>query len=77
MKLPGCSISDDFSQQLGDQSEQRLQAALSFRASNNLTCPTASGLAPGGAQLKANQMLSNADGVMYKSPARENRLLRE
>lgn len=74
--LSGCSVGDDFAHQLGDASERRLQAALAFRASNNQACPAASGFAPG-AGLKPNQVLSAADGVMYKSPARENRILRE
>jgi C-terminal processing protease CtpA/Prc len=76
VKLSGCSVGDDFTRQLGDPNEGRLQAALAFRASNNLTCPSASGFAPG-AELKPNQALFGLDGVMYKSPARENRVLRE
>lgn len=73
--LPGCSVGDDFTRALGDMSEGRLAAALAFRASVNTSCPTASGFAPG-AQLKAGQTLSAVDGVMYKSPARESRILR-
>lgn len=79
IKLPGCSIADDFTKALGDSSEARLQTALAFRANNNSngSCPTASGFAPG-AQLKSGQQaLSAADGKMYKSPLRENRILRE
>ena len=76
VKLNGCSVGDDFSHQLGDANEGRLQAALAFRASNNATCPTASGSIPG-AQFKSSQALVDTDGVMFKSPARENRLLRE
>src|SRR3989337_1061849 len=37
--LSGCYIADDFTRPLGDTTERRLQAALSFRASNNQTCP--------------------------------------
>jgi hypothetical protein len=78
VKVAGCSVADDFSHQLGDANEGRLQAALAFRASGNSigSCPAASGAAPG-AQLKSSQALVNSDGVMFKSPARENRLLRE
>lgn len=76
VKLGGCSVLDDFSHQLGATDEARLQAALAFRASNNLTCPVASGSAPE-AELKPHQALPEADGVMYRSPARENRILRE
>ncbi|HKU16529.1 MAG TPA: S41 family peptidase [Steroidobacteraceae bacterium] len=76
--LAGCSIADDFTKELGDQLEARLKGALDFRASgNNLaSCPTATGLAPG-ARLKPGQALSMADGKMFKSPARENRILRQ
>ena len=63
---------------LGDSTEGRLKAALDFRAggNSNASCPTASGFAPG-AQLKSGpQALSSVDGQMYKSPLRENRILR-
>ena len=78
MKLPGCSVADDFTRALGDTNEGRLKAALDFRASgNNASCPAATGFAPG-AQLKAgHQTLSVADGQMFKSPVRENRILRD
>jgi hypothetical protein len=76
IKLPGCSVADDLTKQFGDPTEGRLKAALDFRASGNTTCPTATGFAPG-AQLKAGQMsLSTTDGKMFKSPLRENRILR-
>jgi hypothetical protein len=74
VELPGCSVADDFSSQLGDMSEARLAAALSFRGSNNQNCPAASGLAPG-TLTKPGQPLQAADGVMYRSPARENRIM--
>lgn len=76
IKLDGCSVADDFTKALGDTTEGRLQAALAFRQSGNLTCPAATGLAPG-AQLKpGQQVLSATDGKIYKSPVRENRILR-
>jgi hypothetical protein len=76
IQLAGCSVADDFTKPLGDPTEGRLAAALAFRASGNMTCPTASGFAPG-AQLKPGQMrLSAADGKMFKNPFRENRILR-
>lgn len=72
--LPGCSVADDLTKQLGDPTEGRLKAALDFRA--NGTCPAASGFAPG-AQLKPGQTsLTATDGKMFKSPFRENRILR-
>jgi hypothetical protein len=73
-ELPGCSVADDFSRQLGDPNEARLAATLSFRASNNQSCPAATGFAPG-MLTKPGQPLTAADGVMYRSPARENRIL--
>jgi carboxyl-terminal processing protease len=78
IKLPGCSVADDFTQAFGSTQEGRLKAALDFRASGNnaASCPTASGFAPGGAQFKAGQALSVVDGKIYKSPVRENRILR-
>jgi carboxyl-terminal processing protease len=76
--LPGCSVADDFTRPLGDANEGRLKAALDFRASGNsiASCGAATGFAPG-AQLKAGQSLSVADGQMIKSPVRENRIIRD
>jgi carboxyl-terminal processing protease len=76
--LPGCSVADDFTRPLGDLNEGRLKAALDFRASSNsnASCGAATGFAPG-AQLKAGQSLSVADGQMIKSPVRENRIIRD
>ena len=78
VKLAGCSIADDFTRALGDPLEARLKAALDFRAGSNVngSCPLATGFAPG-AQLKAGQALSAADGKIFKSPVRENRIVRE
>ncbi|HET9447633.1 MAG TPA: hypothetical protein VFO35_15305, partial [Steroidobacteraceae bacterium] len=76
--LPGCSKADDLTRALGDTNEGRLRAALDFRASGNSTasCGAATGFAPG-AQLKAGESLSVSDGQMIKSPARENRIIRD
>jgi hypothetical protein len=41
--VPGCSVADDFTHDLGDPAEGRIAAALAFRASNNQVCPAASG----------------------------------
>ena len=41
--MPGCSVADDFTHELGDPAEGRIAAALAFRASNNQTCPAPSG----------------------------------
>src|SRR5262245_1993768 len=42
--VPGCSVADDFTHAMGDASEGRIAAALALRASNNQTCPVASGI---------------------------------
>lgn len=74
--LPGCSVADDFTRQLGDPSEARLAAALAYRASDNDSekCPAASG-SSADLRAKPGQPLWAADGVMYRSPLRENRIL--
>jgi hypothetical protein len=77
IRLAGCSVADDFTKALGDQTEGRLAATLAFRTSgnNSASCAAPSGFAPG-AQLKSGQVpLSAADGKMYKNPFRENRIL--
>ena len=61
---------------LGDANERRLAAALAFRAGNTGSVSGRIGVAPG-AQLKAGQqVLSSTDGRIYKSPMRENRIMR-
>lgn len=79
VRVPGCSVADDFEHALGDVAEARLAAALALRAANNnlaTACPSATGFAPG-VQMKFGQPLNIADGVMFKSPFRENRILRD
>lgn len=67
VRIPGCSVADDFSRALGDPQEKRLAAALQYRASQS--CPAASGF--GGFIVR-----DRADGVMRRGPWRENRILR-
>ena len=71
VRVPGCSVADDFSRALGDPQERRLAAALQYRA--NQSCPAASGFAPGMLGITA---MDQADGVMRRGPWRENRILR-
>ena len=69
-QVPGCSVGDDFSHNLGDPAEGRLAAALGYRI--NSTCPVASGLAPRQLAQQRPQ-----DGLTLERPAvREIRLLR-
>lgn len=71
--VPGCSVADDFTHQLGDPLESRFQTALALIDGGS--CPTPSGIAaPGLAKISAP--LSATDGIMPKSPWRENRILR-
>lgn len=70
--LPGCSVADDFTHELGDVDEARLAAALDFRAT--LTCPAATGMRTLGQQ-KAGQPLSATDGIVPKSPWHTNRIM--
>ena len=44
--IPGCSVADDYTHQLGDTTEGLFAAALAYR--NNASCPAASGIAPPG-----------------------------
>jgi carboxyl-terminal processing protease len=69
--LPGCAVADDFGHALGDPNEARLAAALGYLA--NQSCPAVSAAPPGPAAARA---LSAAEGLLYRSPWRENRILR-
>ena len=74
--VPGCSVADDFTHELGDPAEGRIAAALSFRASNNQTCPAATGLS---SPRLAKMSFENApDRSLWvsKPAARMNRILR-
>jgi C-terminal processing protease CtpA/Prc len=74
--VPGCSVADDFTHAMGDPTEARIAAALALRASNNQTCPVASGTsAPRVA--KASFGLESEFGLAVSKPAaRSNRILR-
>ncbi len=76
VEVPGCSVADDFTRELGDPTERRLAAALAFRASGNTNCPAVSGSMPIPG-VSSKQSLSRAEGIMFKSPARENRIMRK
>jgi len=74
-RVNGCSVADDFSLALGDVNEGRLRAALAYRASGNTTCPAATGVSPD-TTLKGGRT-ELPDGILWKSPMRENRILRD
>ena len=69
--LPGCSVADDFSHALGDPAEARLAAALGYAIDQR--CPPATA---GAAAAGTARDLSSTDGVAWKSPWRQNRILR-
>lgn len=70
--LPGCSIADDFTRQLGDPMEGRLSMALALR--DGQTCTAATGSAPDGASLAAKATRST-EVVVPKSLWQTNRIL--
>jgi C-terminal processing protease CtpA/Prc len=74
--LPGCSVADDFTHELGDPDEGRIAAALAFRASNNQTCPAPSGISPPRVS-KAGFGVDESGGLAVSKPAaRANRIIR-
>jgi carboxyl-terminal processing protease len=74
--VPGCSVADDFSRELGDPSEGRVAAALAFRASNNQTCPMASGVAEPRLSKAIFETAADRHLWVSKPAARMNRILR-
>ncbi len=71
--LPGCSVADDFTRALGDQTESRLATALAYR--DGQACPAATGVAPG-VLSKASQPLNAVEPFVPKSPWHTNLILR-
>ena len=74
--VPGCSVADDFTHELGDMTEGRLAAALAFRASGNVTCPVASGVSDPRLSKMAFQSAPDRHLWVSKPAARMNRILR-
>jgi hypothetical protein len=75
--VPGCSVADDFTHAMGDAAEGRIAAALAFRASNNQTCPVASGSSGPPRVAKMTNGLDLGYGLAVSKPAaRSNRILR-
>ena len=75
--VPGCSVADDFDSPLGDMTEGRIAAALSFRASNNQVCPAASGLSEPRLSKASFATQENRDLWVSKPAARLNRIVRQ
>lgn len=72
VRLPGCAVADDFSRALGDPGEARLAAAIGYLT--NGSCPAASDQA---AALAAGASATTGEGVVPKSPWRQNRIFRD
>jgi len=70
--LPGCSIADDFTKQLGDQTETRLAMALAYR--DGQACTAATGSAPDGASF-AVAAPRRSEVLIPKSPWHTNRIM--
>jgi C-terminal processing protease CtpA/Prc len=68
--LPGCTVADDFTAELGDDNEPRLAAALTYR--DTQTCPEAPALAAGA---QAKSAAKQYDGILPKSPWLTNRIM--
>ena len=75
--VPGCSVADDFTHELGDTAESRIAAALNFRASNNATCPAATGFTDPRLSKAAYQRSEDRNLWVSKPAARMNRILRK
>jgi hypothetical protein len=77
VSVPGCSVADDFTHQLGDPAEGRLAAALFYRS--HASCASGPTGIAGRSQIQSasDQIdLSSTEGTMFKSPFRENRIMR-
>lgn len=70
--IPGCRVPDDFTRALGNPRERRFAAALVYRESR--TCPGAA-VAPLDTRREGPADLSAVDGIVYKPPWLENRIL--
>ncbi len=75
VRLPGCSVRDDFSRPLGDPAEERFAAALAYRSSQGLTCPAPSGTKPSFTKPLNGAPSQGLDGTERKSPWLTNRWL--
>jgi len=74
--VPGCSVADDFTHALGVPTEGRIAAALSFRASNNQSCPAASGDSEPRLSKSSSWTDGDASLAVSKPAARLNRIVR-
>jgi C-terminal processing protease CtpA/Prc len=71
VQTPGCAVADDLDHALGDPKEGRLAAALGYLAAG--TCPPASAVP---SALGETLAPVPGEGSLFRSPWRENRILR-
>jgi C-terminal processing protease CtpA/Prc len=71
--VPGCSVADDYTKQLGDPTEGRLSVALAQQSGQ--ACPAPTGLGPSPGISKIGSPLWATDGIVPKSPWHTNRIL--
>ena len=69
----GCSVPDDYTKQLGDSGENRLEVALAYQAGLGCTTPVSFGQ---GVLGKPGLSLDATDGIVYRSPFDSNRIMR-
>src|SRR6185437_15234307 len=67
--VPGCSVGDDFSHDLGDPSEGLLSVALAYRT--NPVCPTPSGFS----RSSIKRALGPGPKLMVRSPLKQMSIL--
>ena len=72
-EVPGCSVADDFTKQLGDPTEGQLAMALAYRETG--ACPAPATAAAESGLSKADTPLSSTDGVVHRSPWDSNRIM--
>jgi carboxyl-terminal processing protease len=72
--VPGCSVADDFNDDLGATTEDRLLAALNHSTMGG-TCPAPTGQKPSFTKPSADGAGEEPDVVVRKSPALTNRIL--
>jgi C-terminal processing protease CtpA/Prc len=73
VSVPGCAVADDLSKPLGDLSEARLAAALSYRETG--TCPSVSSGYVSLSRNSFSQPLKINDGIITRTPWLQNRVI--
>ena len=69
----GCQVADDYSEQLGNPAENRLEVALAYQAGQECIAPV--GAASGDVSGKASLELNMTDGYIHRSFFDSNRIL--